>query len=229
MMNCQIRLREADTERVKDFLKEYILFAERVLIFKHSPPKIENGITVYVNEHHHIYLFNIQRTDEGIRKYIGHYYKKECFAVRKTCGGSKKQPITYEGAYQYGTSEQLLEPVYVKGFEDHDIEVFKLKAEAYYNAGKPIKLEHNDTVVIHHDHHHIRADKVWEGLMNKEEIYKGKTITQIKSMISAEWLNNGKALPRQCDLHRYALSLYYRLKYPGEVPENALETLYKID
>lgn len=227
-MNCQIRLREADTERVKDFLKEYIIIAERVLIFKHSPPKIENGLTVYVNEHHHIYLFNIQRTDEGIRKYIGHYYEKTKFSVRKTCGGEKKLKITYEGAYQYGTSEELLDPVYVKGFEDGDIERFKLKAEAYYNAGKPVKLEHNDTVVIHHDHHHIRADKVWERLDAQRDKYNGKTVPQIKSMIGAEWLNSGKALPRQCDLHRYALSLYYKLKYVDEVPENALETLYSI-
>jgi len=217
-MNFQVRITEGDIERVKELLKEYILCSNQVLIFHHQK---EN------NDHHHAYFFDLNRTDQGIRKYLGHYLTKEKFSVKKTCGGEKRLPITLEVAYQYGTEKYLDPPVFVKDIEDNKIEVLKLRAEAYYLPFKERKLEHGDAIIVTKEIIKERQDKVWEKLLDQREKYKGKNIVQIKSMICAEWLNNGKAMPRQCDLHRYAMSLFYRLKYEDhEVPDIALENLF---
>lgn len=189
-------------------------------MFRHN--KIEN-------DHHHVYLFSLPRTEQAIRKYIGHYYSKEKFSVKKTCGGNARLPITVEGAYQYGTEDTLTDPVYLKGFTQDHLDMLKLRAEAYYKPVSERKMEHGDTIVVTREIHHERQDKVWNRLVDNIEKYKDKHIWQIKSMISAEWLNSGKALPRQCDLHRYAVSIYWRLKYESvEVPDDALESLYRI-
>lgn len=227
-MNFQIRLRESDTQRVQDFLNDYIYDSEKVLIFKHSPPKIENGITVYVNEHHHIYLFLLERKADSIRKYIGRYYDKTRFSVKTTSGGTKNLPITLEGAYQYGTSEHLLAPVFSKGVEESHLDVLRMSAEVYYKP-QGVKLNTGDVIIVTKEIHHEKQDRVWLRLLDQRDIYIGKTVPQIKSMIAAEWLNSGKALPRPCDLHRYSLSLFYKNKYTDEIPADALEDIYRIN
>jgi len=219
-LDTQVRLTEEDTQRVIQFFAAYIHLATRVLIFKHNKPG---------NIHHHCYFFNLDRTDAAIRKYIGHHYKRECFSVSHTCKGKKREPLTERGAYQYGTEKTLDDPVYQKGFAQHDIEVFKLAAEAYYKQFEPKELQNGDTIIVTKEIYTARQDKVWEKLKEQQDRYMNKSIIQIKSMISAQYLNEGKALPRQCDLHRYSLSLFYRCKFVEveEIPEDALEGIYK--
>lgn len=229
-MNFQIRIRDGDYHRVMGVLDSYIDEAEKVLVFAHNPPKEVFGTIVYNNQHHHIYFFNLNKTDAGIRKYLGSYYSKESFAVKKTAGGKKALELTPAGAYQYATTEKLIDPEYTKGFEDHQLEEFRLRAEFYYRKpGEPTPKQHGDTIVVVREETVVKQDKVWIRLLDNKEKYRSKTVAQIKSSIAADWLNQGKALPRQCDLHRYALSLYYILKYEGEVPEDALETVYSIE
>ena len=87
------------------------------------------------------------------------------------------------------------------------------------------------TQVIKEEHYVVRPDRVWERLIDQIDKYQGKSIKQIKSTIAAQWINDGKAIPRPSDLHRYAVSIYYRNKYFNKdwdhtVPDWALEGEY---
>jgi len=223
MNNIQIRLRTPRYEDVVEHLGDYIMKADAAMIFHHNKPD---------NNHYHVYLFEIDVKPDSIRKKLQRAgYEKTCYAVGNTCGKEKK-PITTQGAYQYGTTDLMLEPVFHKGLTDVDLGIFRDCATVYYN--KPI-----DTTPKNGDHHVIikettiipKPDKTWEKLVENIDKYKEKTIKQIKSMIAAQWINEGKAIPRPSDCHRYAVSIHYRLKYFNkdwnyEVPEWALEGEY---
>lgn len=216
--NFQIRLRTDNFTLVKEILENYINAAEKVLIFRHEPHN--------ENIHFHIYLIKIQITDEALRKKCSKYFKdKDLYSVKKTCGGKKNLPITLEGAYIYATNPKSnSELVFFKGVFSDQLELFEEKsANFYHKEEKPTEI---NTVVINHDNYYPKQDKTWEMLKDQSDKYIDKNIKQIKSMICAQWLNNGKAIPRPSDLHRYSLSLFYLNKFkdePDGVPEYALE------
>lgn len=213
-MNFQVRLRHDEFNFCNELLEEYIKDAERVLFFRHAPSN--------ENIHYHIYFINLQRTDEAIRKRCSKFLPKENYSVKKTCGGKKNLPITLDGAYIYATNPKSnSELKYYKGITQDQLEIFELKSKAHYDPPKQIEK-------VHVDHYYPKPDKTWEMLKEQSEKYVDKSVKQIKSMICAQWLNNGKAIPRPSDLHRYAVSLYYLNKFKDEkgiidVPEYALE------
>jgi len=204
----QIRIRDDDTNRVIENLEFY--FTDRYMIFRHEPNPD--------NIHHHIYIFGLYRNADAIRERLRKLgYAKERYAVSVTAG-KKKEKIDAGKAYQYALNPlSKPEVICIKGFSDEELEKFKEQTEKYYNP--PIIATPADGVlpeVI------IKQDRVWMGLRDDIDKYRGLTVKAIKSKICAKWLNEGKAIPRPSDLHRYAVSLYYLNKHEGLIPDNAL-------
>lgn len=221
MNNIQIRLKTEKYEDVVQHVGDYIVNADSSFVFNHNLPD---------NNHYHIYLFETDIKPDSIRKKLARYYKKTSYAVSTTCG-KKKKPIEPKGAYIYGTTEELLDPVHYTGYTETDMSLFKDIAVIYYNKSVETPLRTGDHIIVKEDHFITKADKTWEKLVENIDKYKEKTIKQIKSMIAAQWINEGKAIPRPSDCHRYAVSIHYRLKYFNkdwnfEVPEWALEGEY---
>lgn len=215
MSNLQIRITEASWDKIKEVLGWYLVDH---LAFRHQPTHNPENI------HHHVYLFDINRTAESVRnlfKKAG--YEKTSYAVSTTCGSRHKVPITKGGAFQYAwnpkSNPQL---VSYRGFTDEDLSFLKSEAEAYY---KPLEV----TLVTKEEHYIVRPDRVWERLRDRQinGDFDGLTIRQIKSKIAADCLNSGKAIMRNADLHRYALSIVTLCKYKNqEVPADALNQEY---
>lgn len=216
-MNFQIRIRIDEGFSRISFIQDWLNDAEKGFAFEHNKPG---------NRHYHVYLFGLQRNPDAMRKHIGKFIPdKERYMVGTTCGGKKKIKITPEGAYQYGSTKNGIMPIWTKGFTLEEIEQYHNNAAEYY---KPMEV----TLVTKEDHYVIRPDRVWERLHSNVADYADMTVARIKSKIAVDYLNNGKAIPRSADLHRYATSLYYLNKYrkeqPGDVkiPDTALETEY---
>lgn len=208
-MEFQIRLRTdelfSDILPIRDWLNK----AREGFAFEHHKPG---------NHHYHIYLFGISITADALRKTLGRYYEKSCYSVSTTAGKAKDKIIPVL-AWQYGTEDKLLDPVWIKSFTEENIQCFKKNAEEFYASQKqPISA----VLITREDHYVVRPDRVWERLKLNQMKYKDKTVREIKAMIAAEWINAGKAMPRPSDLYRYATSLYYLNKYDGEVPEGAM-------
>lgn len=171
------------------------------------------------NSHYHVYLFDIEIREQSVRERLAKRYGDRKFSVRTTCGGAKKHPITPILAYQYGTTKDLLDPVWVK-CNEMDLQDYKSKAQKYYYFSTPSPA----TLITREEKVIIKTDKVWEKLLDNKDKYRDKTIKQIKSTICADYLNNGKAIPRGCDLQRYAVSLFMLCKYEADiVPDFALD------
>lgn len=222
MSNIQIRIRVSDWSYVIQYIGDYIQRADRSFSFHHD---------LSGNNHYHVYLFDIDIKEQSIRKKLHNYLHKTSYAVKSTAGKYDKLPITPLKAYQYGTTEKLIEPIHYRGFDDDELNVFKESASAYYNLLSKPKEPVSAVLVTREDHFVVRADKTWEKLVNQIDRYKDKSVKQIKSMIAAQWINEGKAIPRPSDCHRYAVSIHYRLKFWNkednfEVPDWALEGEY---
>lgn len=213
MMNCQIRIRTDapffDILCIQDWLSE----CQSGFAFHHNKPG---------NNHYHVYLFHLERNVDAMRRHLGKYYPKECYSVSVTCGGRKRLQITYEGAYQYGTTKSLIDPLWVKGIPLDTLQEYHKIAKDFYT---PTAV----TVVTKEEHFVVRPDRVWERLRQNADAYSNLTLKEIKSKMAAEWLNNGKAIPRSADLHRYSLSLFMLNKYKKDqigdilVPDGAFE------
>lgn len=216
----QIRLTVPRWEDVVQYVGDYIMAADRCFAFNHNLPD---------NNHYHIYLFDIDTLADSIRKKLHRYLDKTKYSVSTTCKGKEKLPITPLIAYQYGTTKDLIDPCFFNGYEQTDIDTFKDSAAAHY--GTPQQSPIPVTLVTKEDHYVVRPDRVWDRLVEKIDKYSNKSVKQIKSMIAAQWINEGKAVPRPSDLHRYAISIHYRLKYFNkdweyQVPDWALEGEY---
>lgn len=202
----QIRIRDENQERVIEAIQFYL--TDRHMIFNHRLPN---------NNHYHIYIFGLYRNSDAIRERLKRLgYKKEQYAVSVTAG-KKKDKIDPEKAYVYASNPDS-NPVVVdiKGFSDEELEQFESAKKRYYE--KPIVVQPSDSILPEVV---FKVDRVWERLKNKQDTYKGLTVKAIKSKITAEWLNDGKAMPRPSDLHRYAVSIYLNMKYPDGVPDDA--------
>lgn len=213
-MHIQLRIRDdLPWAELSKYLEVWTQKAASGFAFHHDLPG---------NSHYHVYLFDIEITKQAIRERLAKRYGDRQFSVMTTCGGKKKMQITPILAYQYGTTKDLLEPVWVK-INEMDLAEYKSKAQKYYyfssNEYTPATLITREEKVV------VKTDKVWEKLLDQKETFKDKSIKQIKSSICADYLNNGKAIPRGCDLHRYAVSLFILCKYEEEVivPDFAME------
>lgn len=210
-MNYQIRIRTdqdfSDILPIKSYLQE----AKQAFVFQHA----KEG-----NNHYHVYLFNIDKQADSIRKTLHRYYEKQNYSV-STTAGKKKDKIRPHLAWQYGTEDKLLDPVYVHGINDEMIQAYKQNAKDYYDA---LKTPMTATLVVTKEEHYVvKPDRVWERLYSEHEDYENMTLKEIKSKISVDYLNNGKAIPRPSDLHRYALSLLYLNKFRGrDIPAKAM-------
>lgn len=215
-MNFQIRLRVDASFSDVIYIKDWLDAAPRGFAFEHNKPD---------NHHYHVYLFGLERNADAMRRHLGRYLDKQCYSVATTCGGKKRIKITPIGAYQYGTESILRLPIWSKGFPLEELQSYHENATAHY---KPIPV----TVVTREERYVIKADRVWERLHSKADAYGGLTVKAIKSKLAAEWLNNGRAVPRTADLHRYAISLYYLNKFKKdqvgdtEIPDTALMEEY---
>lgn len=216
-MNKQIRLRVDESFTDISYIQDWLNASPRGFAFEHNKPG---------NHHYHIYLFGLERNTDAMRKHLGkHIPDKERYSVGETCGGKKRLKITEIGAYQYGTTKDHITPVWSKGVSLQEFEEYRKNAEEHY---KPVPV----TVVTKEEHYVVKADRVWERLHAKADDYSGLTIKAIKSKLAAEWLNNGRAVPRTADLHRYAMSLYYLNKFKKDqvgdtmIPDTALMEEY---
>lgn len=216
-MNFQIRLRVDESFSRIGYIKDWLDATPKGFAFEHNKPG---------NHHYHIYLFGLERNPDAMRRHIAkHVPDKERYAVGVTCGGKKKIKITPEGAYQYGSTKNGDNPIWVKGFTLEELESYHKNSVDFY---KPMEV----TVITKEDHYVVRPDRVWERLRDRMDEYADMTVARIKSKIAADYLNNGKAIPRTADLHRYAMSLYYLNKYRKDqagdvqIPDTALENEY---
>jgi len=207
--NFQVRLTVDSLEKVKELLNEY--WTIKYMVFRHQP--VHNP----ENVHYHVYLFELYRTADAMRKrFEKRGLAKEKYAVSVTAGKSKVK-ITPDMAYQYAMNPKS-NPVLVesRGFNDEELAQFKTQAENHY---KPVEA----VLITREDHYVVRPDRVWERLcaelVQDPDKYDGKTIPQIKSMISVAYLRKLKAIPRPSDLHRYAVSLQQIVKHDLHINE----------
>lgn len=227
-MDFQIRIRTSDVFNDIEYIKHWLDATGKGFAFEHSLPN---------NHHYHIYLFGLDRKPDPMRKYLAKYLpSKESYAVGTTAG-KKKEPLKDIVAYQYGTTDKLLKPVWVKGFDADKIEVFALAAQAFYQQQEQRRERRNQVVteILVINEEKVKPDRVWEGLMKtlieNPDMYDDKAVYQIKSMISVDYLKKLKAIPRPSDLHRYAVSLFHIVKYDlhrreADIPLDALEQEY---
>lgn len=216
-MNFQIRLRVDENFSRIGYIKDWLDAAPKGFAFEHNKPG---------NHHYHVYLFGLERNPDAMRRHLAkHIPDKERYAVGVTCGGKKKIKITPEGAYQYGSTKNGDNPIWYKGWTLEELAEYHEKAKEFY---KPMEV----TLITKEDHYVVRPDRVWERLREHVNDYGDMTVARIKSKIAVDYLNNGKAIPRSADLHRYATSLYYLNKYRREqvgdvqIPDTALEGEY---
>lgn len=226
-MNFQIRIRTNEVFADMEYIKHWLDESPKGFAFEHD---------ISGNHHYHIYLFGLNRKPDPMRKYLAKYLPtKECYAVGITAG-KKKETIIDWLAYQYGCTDKLLEPVWHKGVDDK-LHVWQLEAAAHYKQQEERYNRRNKVVteILVVEQHKEKPDRVWERLIfeliGSPDMYDGKQIHQIKSMISVKYLKQLKAVPRPSDLHRYAISLYYIVKYDlhikeGDIPLDALEEEY---
>lgn len=213
--NFQIRLRDPDYNHAIKALAKYMDYGGPWLLFRHNKPD---------NIHYHLYLIGYNTTAKTIRAHLAQTHTKECYMVGNTAGKTKKK-ITPMAAYQYAMNPKSKpELLATKGFTDDNLKAFELNAKEYYEAiSQPLTA----VQITREDHYVVRPDRVWERLKIQYEKYDGKTVREIKAMLAAEWLNAGKAIMRNADAHRYAVSLYYLCKYDkDEVPPEALLEQY---
>lgn len=215
-MDCQLRIRVDESFSRIEYIKDWLDVAPRGFAFEHNKPG---------NRHYHLYLFGIERDVDAMRKRLAKHLPKEHYAVGKTCGGKLKLKISFAGAWQYGTTKDAHTPIWHKGFTVEEMESYAKTASNYYRP-HPIVARPEDAnlpEVI------IRADRVWERLFAHKEEYGNLTIKAIKSKLAVDWLNQGRAVPRSADLHRYSISLYYLNKFRDHpyIPDNALMEEYE--
>jgi len=211
----QIRIHANDWEPVRNIITNYIDKAERVLVFHHKNGKLEKP-------HFHIYLFNISITDTALRKYLKNYFKgNKAFSVASTCSGTRNEPITPYGAYQYGTNDSidivkelnLVEPTFTKGFGDSTLQEYKEMSAIYYekeitkikDANSP-----DDVLMMYREKSDCTWDRLYEAhqRLNKSDPQGcPKSYAAIKRWIQLDYLNRAKPTPRTADLHRYAMAL----------------------
>lgn len=224
-MDFQIRLRTDELFSNIVYIQHWLDAAREGFAFNHNKPG---------NNHYHIYLFGLDRKPDPMRKYLAKYLpNKESYSV-KTTAGKNKEPIKAHIAYQYGTEAEAREPVWIKGYSDQDIEVFKFDAACFYDqmAKRQERKKQVVTEILVLNEEKVKPDRVWENLMNelieRPDMYDDKAVPHIKSMIAASYLRKLKAVPRPSDLHRYAVSLYYIVRHDlhrsehATIPEMAL-------
>lgn len=212
--NFQIRLTVPTVDEVKTLLGFYL--TDRYFIFRHEPNPD--------NVHYHIYIFGLHRKADAIREKLQRAgIPKTSYIVATTCGGKKGLPITPYGAFQYATKPRS-KPTLVdsQGFTTDELAQMKAESDKYYAPPE------NAILITKEDHYVVRPDRVWERLSHDLTEWEGLTVREIKSKISAQQLNHGKALMRSADLDRYAKSLFYMIKYKNQdcVPDDALISEY---
>jgi len=122
----QIRLhREQFTAR--DVLEDYINQSEIAFMFQHDA---DDEVS---RTHCHTYLFNLKRQRSTIDGYLRKRFTagNSDFAVSQTCG-KKKRPIDVIGAWCYGTTSKLIDPVLTKGMSDSEVEYLRGEAREFW-------------------------------------------------------------------------------------------------
>ena len=239
-MNIQVRVRT--NEPIKDIVGKWYDNAPKAFIFEHDKPD---------NHHYHVYLFDYESHTalQKWREYLTRRLGDKSLHMVGTTAGKKKQPITIQYAYNYGcadrlkqkmdkkekidnVSELLDKPIFIKGFGAEEIfHQLHDEAEKFWN----VMVGHdgrNESVVVIQDLLQVktRPDLVWKSLYENMDSYRDLSIPKIKSKLAVERLREGKAIMRNADAHRYALSLYYLNKYNREeIPDDALVCHFQND
>jgi len=212
----QIRITRPYAE-AETLMRRYLAKARIAFAFQHEPDEEVNRL------HTHFYMFDLDRDRKSIWDFLNRSGLKGNgdFSISQTAG-KKKLPLSVKYAWGYGTKPELLRPEWVSGMTEEQRESCETFAKIFHNTIKDAEIPKE---LVRVEVNVEKKDNVWEKLKENLPKYKNKRLCQIKSMICAEWLNNGKAMPRGADLHRYALSLYVLAKYEDEeVPEWALES-----
>lgn len=218
-MNFQIRIRTDAPFASLDYVKQWLDEAREGFAFEHDKPG---------NHHYHIYLFGLDRTPDPMRKHLFKHLKdKVLYSVKTSAGkpGAKSVEITKNHAWVYASAPESnpTEVWFKLNQGDFAREIYRAEAEAYYT--KKVTKE-RDTVYIE-EHIVPKADKTWEklleGISSHNNIYDGKSVPQIKSLIAVSYLRQLRAVPRPSDLHRYAISLFYITKHGLINEKNTIE------
>lgn len=137
-MNLQIRIRTDVAYEDLAYISDWLGEAKSGYAFEHNVPG---------NHHYHVYLFGLERNPDAMRRYLGkHLPTKECYAVSTTCGKSKSK-VEPTGAYIYGTTHLLLDPIWEKGFTEEEMIKFRLAAVKFYGKGVHASAASNDRPV----------------------------------------------------------------------------------
>lgn len=163
-MNFQVRIRTDAPLTELRYIDEWISSCSQGFAFEHDIPD---------NHHYHIYLFNLKHNPDWMRRHLGkHLPTKECYAVGTTCGKQRK-PVEPKGAWIYGTTKRLLEPIWIKNFTDDETSKFRKDAEDFYGKSmaivmtekKPQRIPYQQAVIAD-----AMAD--WENYKRKQRAEK---------------------------------------------------------
>lgn len=217
MSNIQIRVHHDDWSYIHTLIDDYLFNCSKALVFRHTEAK---------RGHFHIYFIDISTQAQSVRKKFKNYFKgNEDFSVSTTCGKDKRK-ITLEGAYIYGTTKELIEPIYTKGISEPDLLNLAVNAKQFYERLKT-KADTPLEITLIKTHELItKTDHVWERLLDlftqQSEKTENYSIVEIKKWIIADYLNRSKPIPRMADLNRYSYSLFHMKK-------NSTENKFTID
>jgi len=215
-MNFQIRIRTDEQFTDILYIKDWLDAATEGFAFQHA---------LIDNNHYHVYLFGLQRNPDAMRRTLGKYLPKQNYSISKTAGKDKKE-LDQSLAYQYGTTQKLIEPCWTKTTK---LDIYQQRAEANYaaNAAREARKKQAITEILVLKEEKLKQDRTWQNmiteLIENPTMYDGMTVPSIKSKIAVGYLRQLKAVPRPSDLHRYAVSLYYIVKHGLHQHDNVIE------
>lgn len=213
---------------IQMIMADYFHKSDRVLIFQHGP---DNGAA---REHIHIFCFGLTTKQDTIRETLRKYVPgKMDLCVKSKAGRKNDVELTDQGAYNYGSRDGVIKPVWSKGYTDQELDELYKCAE--HNRAE--KQKNNESKVIYAIQEVVKVDRVYLRLIEEahhyipEDARKSMTLTDWKRWVVMNYLRAGKPAPRTADGNRYAYSLMMSFKYdlinnPMECPLTALTTDY---
>lgn len=188
-------------------LQDYIEKSERVLLFQHGP---DNGAA---RDHVHVFFFGLTTKPDTIRETLRKYVPGKMDLCVKTKAGKKNDiDITDQGAYNYGSRDGKITPVYTKGYTLEELNLLQDTAEL---NGKLVEQRRAETIV-YSVREVVKVDNVYNRLFEEAHHLprrKEMTYNEWKKWIVFQYLKAGKPAPRTADGNRYAYSIYMNMKY----------------
>lgn len=205
----QVRIHR-EYDEIKDMLEDYVAQSAIAFGFQHEADEEVS------RTHCHTYYFGLKKAKNTVDKYFRSRFTggNADFSVSQTCG-KKKRPLDVVGAWNYGTTEKLLEPTYTHGLSEEEIKYLRLQAIEFWNKIKAARAKpkgQNTVEIIEVVIEKEKRDNVWLRYFEKMMLNKAEMKTwsrdKIRRWIIADYLNQCKAPPRVADVNRYSFGLY---------------------